>query len=137
MATLKITRAWARIASTVNDTAGGFFTVANRGSAPDRLVAARSPTAERIEIHAIKVVGTVIRMRPRQHGLVFHPGTTVQLRPRGYHLLMTGLKAPLVQGAKVPVTLTFEKAGEVTIELAVEEPGPVGDDMLREENRLR
>jgi periplasmic copper chaperone A len=135
MTALEISRAWARMASNVTDTAGGFFTVANNSSAPDRLVAARSPAAERIEIHAIKVVGTVIRMRPLENGLVFHPGFTVHLRPRGYHLLMTGLKALLVQGAKVPVTLTFEKAGEVPIELAVEAPGPVGDEMLREENR--
>jgi len=133
MTTLEISRPWARAASTVKDTAGGFFTVANKGGAPDRLVAARSPAAGRIEIHAIKVVGPEIRMLPLENGLVFHPGTTVELKPRGYHLLMTGLKSPLRQGAKVPVTLTFEHAGEIAIELPVEAPGLVGGDVLMEE----
>ena len=137
MTTLEITRAWARVASAIIDTAGGFFTVANRGSAPDRLVAARSPAAERVGIYGIKVVGTEMRMRLLEKGIVFQHGITVQFRPRGYHLLMTGFKSPLVLGAKVPVTLVFEKAGEVAIALTVEAPGPLGDEMLREEYRLR
>jgi copper(I)-binding protein len=56
------------------------------------------------------------------------------LKPRGYHLQMKGLKAPLVAGAKVPVVLTFEKAGTRTIEMDVQAPGLVGEDALNDKS---
>jgi periplasmic copper chaperone A len=127
---LQISRPWARVAVEAADTAGGYFTVANEGDSPDRLLSAESPAAERIEIHAIKVVGGDIKMRPVERGLVFYPDTKIELKPRGYHLLLKGLKTPLAPGSKVPVTLTFEVAGAIATELSVEAPGPVGYEML-------
>lgn len=127
---LEISRPWARTASTMAGAGGGFFTVLNNGTEDDRLLAASSPAAEAIEIHAIKVVGPDAKMRPVEHGLRLPAGITIVLKPRGYHLLMTGLKAPLVVGAAVPVTLTFEKAGARTVEMIVEPPGLVGQDAL-------
>jgi periplasmic copper chaperone A len=59
------------------------------------------------------------------------PDTAITLKPRGYHLLME-LKAPLAKGQRVPVTLTFEKAGAHQIELLVEAAGPVGNETLVE-----
>ena len=133
--TIKIDRPWARAAAVEYDTAGGFFAVANHGGNLDRLIGAASPAADHVEICAIKVVGAEIRMRPLEKGLVFYPGTSVELKPRGYHLLLTGLRAPFVQGEKVPITLTFEKAGNITVDLAVQAPGPVGYETLREDNQ--
>jgi copper(I)-binding protein len=52
------------------------------------------------------------------------------MKPRGYHLLFMELMAPLVQGQRVPVTLTFEKAGTRQVDLVVEAPGPVGTEIL-------
>jgi periplasmic copper chaperone A len=127
---LEISRPWARAASTMAGAGGGFFTVLNNGTEADRLLAASTPAAETVEIHAIKVVGPDTKMRPVENGLRFPSGTTIVLKPRGYHLLLTGLKAPLVVGAKVPVTLTFEKAGTRTVEMIVEAPGLVGQDAL-------
>ena len=54
------------------------------------------------------------------------------MKPRGYHLLFEELKAPLAKGGKVPVTLTFEKAGTRQVELIVEAEGPIGDETLME-----
>ena len=130
--TLEISRPWARSATTVPGTGGGFFTVENKSDVPDRLVAASSPAAERVEIHAIKVVGPVTKMMPLDKGLVMPPKTTITLKPRGYHLLLKGLKAPLTVGAKLSVLLTFEKAGTRTVELEVQAPGLVGEDTLSE-----
>lgn len=131
--TLEISRPWARAATTTEGVGGGFFTLANTGEA-DRLVAAATDAAEKVEIHQIKVVGPDIKMRPVEKGLSFPAQTTITLKPRGYHLLMTGLKAPLVVGTKVPVTLTFEKAGERKIDFVVEAPGLVGEAVLDEKN---
>jgi copper(I)-binding protein len=67
----------------------------------------------------MKTHGNIMRMRPDDHGLAIPPGATVKLAPGGQQLMKMGLKGPLKQGAQVPVTLTFEKAGRIDIELAV------------------
>jgi len=123
---------WMRMSAAVAQQAGGFFTVTNKGREPDRLIAAESPVAARVEIHGIKVVGSGITMRPMDNGLGLPPDTAITLKPRGYHLLMQELKKPLTKGERVPVTLTFEKAGSRQIELVVEAAGPVGNETLME-----
>jgi copper(I)-binding protein len=128
---IEISRPWIRTSPGETRHAGGFFTVANKGGEADRLVAAESPVATRIEIHGIKVVGYGIRMRLLENGLRLPPDTAITLKPRGYHLLVE-LKTPLTQGQRVPVTLTFEKAEPQTVELLVEAPGPVGEETLVE-----
>lgn len=130
---LSIGDPWARGESDAAPQCGGFFTVTNKGGTADRLVSASSRLAERIEIHAIKVVGGDIKMRPLPDGLRIPPETTLTLKPRGYHLLMLGLKEPLAKGKSLPVTLVFDEAGSVEIELVVRDPGLVGGEILVEE----
>jgi copper(I)-binding protein len=129
---LSLSAPWARPDAALASQAGGFFTLTNR-SAADRLVAAASPLAEKVEIHAIKVVGPLIRMRALADGLPIPADSTIELKPRGYHLLLIGLKAPPAVGSRLPVTLTFERAGRMDIELMVGEPGLVGTEILDEE----
>ena len=133
---LEIYNPWARSSShrLPNSIAGAFLDIANRGPDDDRLVAASSPLAERIELHGIKVVGSDIDMRPLARGVAIPAGRTTMLKPRGYHLLLQGVKAPLPKGSTLPVTLTFEKAGAVAVEFAVEEPGLIGEAILNEEH---
>jgi periplasmic copper chaperone A len=130
---LEIRRPWIRPDLASPSQAGGYLTVTNNGADPDRLVGVHSPAAESIEIHAIKVVGCDIKMQPRANGLAVAAGLTMTLKPRGYHLLLRGLKATPSTGATVPATLVFEKAGSIDIEFSVEEPGMVGKDILDEE----
>jgi copper(I)-binding protein len=59
-------------------------------------------------------------------GFAIEPGKTVKLAPGGYHLMMMDLKNPLKQGNKLPITLEFEKAGEVQVSLDVEGVGAQG-----------
>jgi copper(I)-binding protein len=129
---IEISRPWARASTSEPDEAGGFLTIANRGTDPDRLIAAASPVAEKIEVHGIRVVGSGIAMRRLDNGLTLPAATTLTLQPRGYHLLLQGLKVPLAKGARFPVKLTFEKAGGIEIELTVEAEGLVGKDVLNE-----
>ena len=110
----------------------GFMTLANTGAEPDRLLAAACPAAESTEIHGIKVVGPDIAMRLLEKGIGLPADTTITLRPRGYHLMMRGLRAPLTKGQRLPVTLTFERAGSREIELIVEDEGVIGDETLHE-----
>ncbi len=136
---LEMHRPWARAAHDPlqGSTAGAFLSVTNRGPADDRLIAASSPAAEHVELHGIKVVGAGIDMRPLAKGLAVQAGYTMTLKPRGYHLLLQGVKAPLLKGSTLPITLTFERAGPVAVEFAVEDPGPIGKDVLSEEPHHR
>jgi copper(I)-binding protein len=131
---IQLSEPWALPDSMVAAQAGGYLVIANTGPEADRLVSAHCPLAERTEIHGIKVVGPDIKMRPLADGLPIPPNYTTTLRPRGYHLLLRGLRAPLRSGMLLSVTLIFEKVGEIVVELVVREPGLVGEAILNEEH---
>jgi hypothetical protein len=130
---LVIAKPWARVATLTTSVVGGYFTIANRGSEGDRLLSAASPAAGTVEIHAIKVVGPEIRVQPLPDGLAIPAGTTFELRPRGYHLQLSGLAQIPAVGTDLPVTLVFERAGRVDLKLRVADSGLVGADILNEE----
>ena len=83
----------------------------------------KRPAAGAVQIHEMKMEGNVMRMRELEGGLEIAPGATVTLAPGNLHLMMMGLKEPFAKGAKVPLTLVFEKAGNVDTELSVEAMG--------------
>ncbi|MBR0659991.1 copper chaperone PCu(A)C [Roseomonas oryzicola] len=115
---------WSRAAG-ANATGAGFLTLRNTGTQPDRLVSASASVARAVELHTHVRDGDVMRMRPVD-AIPVAPGQTVELRPGGFHIMLIGLKEPLVQGTRVPLTLRFERAGEVRVELAVEAAGARG-----------
>ncbi len=115
---------WTRAAG-ANGTGAGFMRLRNTGGQPDRLISASTPAARTVELHTMIRDGDVMRMRPVQN-IEVAPGETVELRPGGFHIMMIGLTAPMNQGGRVPLTLRFERAGEVTVELAVEAAGARG-----------
>lgn len=104
---------------------GGYLKLANKGAA-DRLISASSPAAGAVEIHTMSMEGDVMKMR-QVDAIELATGQTVELKPGGYHLMLMGLKAPLKAGDKLPLTLKFEKAGEVVVTINVEEPKPRAD----------
>ena len=120
---LVITQPWSRATPTGAKVAGGYLTIENKGSAPDRLVGGAGDVAGRLEIHEMAMNNGVMTMRPLDKGLTIEPGKTVKLAPGGYHLMLMDLKNPLKQGEKVPLTLEFEKAGKVTLSLDVQGVG--------------
>src|SRR5262249_30254686 len=127
---LVISQAWTRATPGGAKTGGGFLTIENKGSSPDKLIGVSADAAGKIEVHQMAMDGGVMKMRPLEGGLAIEPGKTVKLAPGGYHLMMTDLKAPLKQGDKLPVTLQFEKAGKVQVTLDVQgvgAPAPSGN----------
>jgi copper(I)-binding protein len=98
---------------------GGYITITNTGTEDDALIAASSPAAEDVQLHEMKMEGDVMKMNELPNGIPVLAGQTVVLEPGGLHLMMMGLKQPLVENESVPVTLTFAKAGTIEIVLLV------------------
>lgn len=98
----------------------GFFTLTNSGRKADRLLSVESPAATSIEIHRSETRNGVMQMRALPQGVALPAGKAVDLAPGGMHLMLFGLKAPLVEGGSVPLTLRFARAGVVTTVLKVE-----------------
>lgn len=118
---LVIAQPWSRAARQGGQGAG-YLQITNRGGAPDRLLAASSPVAGRMELHTHVRDGDVMRMR-EVPVIDLPPGQTIALRPGGLHLMFIGLNQPLRQGETVAVTLRFERAGTVDIPFAVQAAG--------------
>lgn len=126
---LEIGNPWTRATPPSAQSGGGFLTITNKGTTPDRLVAVRSTASNKAEIHEMKMDGNVMRMRELEKGLEIPPGATVELKPGSYHLMFMGLKAPFAKDAKIPATLVFEKAGSVDVELSVAAMGAASPAM--------
>lgn len=121
---ITITDTWTR--STKGPMGAGFLTLTNTGAAEDTLTKVDVAWAERAEIHDhLKDENGVMRMR-KLEALAVPAGQAVELRPMGKHLMFFGVKEALTAGEKRPVTLTFAKAGAVTVELPVQAPGAMG-----------
>ena len=123
LGSLEITTPWTRATAPTARTGGGFMTITNKGTTADRLVSARSTVSDKVEIHEMQMDGSVMRMRELAKGLDIPPGATVMLKPGSYHIMFMELKAPLAKDAKVPVTLVFEKAGSIDVQLNVQAMG--------------
>ncbi|ACO78686.1 DUF461 family hypothetical protein [Azotobacter vinelandii CA] len=121
---LQIDTPWSR-ALPPNAPAGAvYFTVKNGGRMADRLTGADTPNAAKTELHTHLRTGEVMRM---QHidSIEVPAGAEVKLTPGGHHIMIFKPKRPLAAGERFPLTLEFEKAGKVEIEVEVRSDAPV------------
>jgi hypothetical protein len=126
---LKISAAWARATPKGAPVGGGYMTIANTGTTPDRLIGGSSDASKRFEIHEMSMDNGVMKMRPVK-ALEIKPGQSVVFNPGGYHVMFVGLNKQLAQGEHIKATLDFEKAGRVDVDFTVEgigAQGPSGD----------
>lgn len=114
-----VTGAWARAGAPTAKAGAAFLTLNNGGDAPDRLISARTPVADKAELHTHIMDNGVMKMR-EVDAIDVAPGAPVTLKPGGLHVMLLGLKQPLTEGSRFPVTLTFDKAGAVTVEVTVQ-----------------
>ncbi len=98
---LVITQAWSRATPGGAKVAGGYLTIENKGSAPDRLIGGSGDVAGKVEVHEMAMNNGVMTMRPLDNGLTIEPGKTVKLAPGGYHLMMFDLEEPAQAGRQV------------------------------------
>ena len=120
---LEIVHPWSRATPGGAKVAVGYVTVTNKGTSPDRLVAASAGgIAARGELHESGMKDGVMSMKPAE-GIAVPAGGTLTLKPGSWHIMFMGLKRPLKQGETFPGSLTFEKAGKVDVEFTVEALG--------------
>lgn len=117
---------WARAMLPGQPTGGAYLTITNGGAEADRLVAATSPAAGRVEIHTMSMKDNVMVMRPVEGRLEIPAGGSLELKPGGEHLMFMQVTTPFKEGGTVPVTLEFEKAGKIDLTLPVK--AKAGDD---------
>jgi copper(I)-binding protein len=102
--------------------AGGYMTLTNTGSAPDRLMEVRVADIPRIELHLSETDANGVATMTKQDGIAVPAGETVTLQPGGLHVMFMGLNGnPFQAGEEVDATLVFENAGEVDVIFSVEE----------------
>ena len=120
---VKIEDPWTRATPPGAKVAAGYMRITS--GAADRLIGASSPAAARVELHVTEKKDDVLRMREVK-AYDIPPRGGFELSPGGAHFMLVDIKAPFKEGAKVPLTLRFEKAGEVKVELQVRALGASG-----------
>ncbi|WP_298252968.1 copper chaperone PCu(A)C [Bradyrhizobium sp.] len=120
---LSVAQAWSRATPKGAKVAGGYLTIENRGTEPDRLLSASSTAATKVEIHQVSTQDGIMTMRPLDVGLTIPPEAMVTLAPGAHHIMFIGLAAPFEEGQRIPVSLNFERAGRIDTDFEV---GPVG-----------
>ena len=125
--TVEVQDAWARATVPRQTASGAFMKLTAKDSA--QLVGADSAAAEVVEVHEMRMVGNVMRMRAAP--VIELPARqTVELKPGGYHVMLMDLKAPLKAGGTLPLTLTFKDAkgveSKVQLQVPVRTAAPAG-----------
>jgi len=125
-AKVEVRNAWARPSLGKTGRSAAYFSILNQGAGDDRLVAAKGKVAGRIELHKNIRDGDVMRMRPLPDGVAVPAEKTVTFAPAGMHVMLIGLKKPLQKGDSFPLTLVFEKAGDIDVDVTVSMTAPDG-----------
>lgn len=118
---IEIDDPYARSASDMAKSGAGFMMIRNTGTSDDRLLAARAPIAQRVELHTHKenADGLMVMMEV-EGGIAVPAGGMAKLARGGDHVMLMGVTEPMKQGDSFPLTLVFETAGEITIDIPVD-----------------
>lgn len=122
---ITVSHPWARATPGGVTVGGAYLEIVAAPGGGDRLVGGSSPVAGSLEIHNHIMEGGTAKMR-RVDGLAISGGKSVVLSPGGYHVMLMGLKQPLKEGDMIDLTLSFEKAGDITVQATVEPIGAKG-----------
>lgn len=112
---------YARVSRPNAPTGAAFMMIENTGDTADRLIAASSDVAKRVELHThIDQGNGVMKMIHIEGGIPLPAGSVHMMQRGGDHVMFMGLTENLVQGGEVSVTLTFEQAGDIVVMIPVD-----------------
>ena len=115
---ITIHQPWARASLGNAPNSAAYMTLEATGAEPDRLVSGSTPAAAKVELHTHVMEDGVAKMRPVA-AIEVAPGEPTVLEPGGLHLMLRGLTQKLEAGTAIPLTLVFENAGGVTLDVPV------------------
>jgi copper(I)-binding protein len=123
---IEVENAWARPSPKMAGTGAAYMVIKNTGNEADRLLGGETPAAEVVELHeSFMDENDVMKMQPVEGGFIEVPaGGEAELRPGGLHIMLIRLTEPLENGQTIPLTLSFEKSGEIGIEVVVADEPP-------------
>ncbi|WP_404814960.1 copper chaperone PCu(A)C [Celeribacter naphthalenivorans] len=120
-ADITITDAYARSSGMMAKTGAAFFVIENSGDEGDQLIDAKADFSKITELHTHKDMGDgIMKMMHVPEGFSIPAHGKHALARGGDHVMFMGLLKPMAQGDIVNVTLTFEKAGDITVEIPVD-----------------
>jgi len=124
LGSLHIEHPWAMAVPAVSPNGAAYLVIHNMGEQADKLLGADTARAGKTEIHEHLHKDGLMKMQQVQGGLEIPAGGEVRLEQGGYHFMMFGLKQPLNDGDKFPMTLHFQKAGDLDVEVHVQTQAP-------------
>lgn len=124
---LHIAHPWSQELPPNAPTVAAYFVIHNNGKNTDRLLSVTSPISAKAELHEHVKQGDLMKMQ-QVPNVVIPAGGEVTFAPMAYHVMLLELKdrSLLADGKRFPLTLRFEKAGEVTVDVAVQKQAPAG-----------
>lgn len=115
---IMVEQPWARATAGPARAGAAYMTLVNMGHETDRLIEVKSDLATRTEVHTHLMEDGIMKMRKVDVTEVASGAPTI-MQPGGLHVMFMGLKAPFKEGQELPLTLVFEKAGEVPVKFTV------------------
>lgn len=113
--------AYARAATPSAKAGAAFMMLVNHTDTDDMLIGVRSDAAKRVGLHTHIDKGEgVMQMAQIEGGIALPAGGEHLMQRGGDHVMLMGLNGSLIQGETIEVTLIFEHAGEVVIEVPVD-----------------
>ncbi len=116
---IQVRDAWSKALPAVVPNGAVYFQIHNHGKDSDKLLSVRTARAGRAEIHTHVMEDGLMKMRHLEGGLAIAGKGTTQLAPGGHHIMLIKLTEPLIAGQQFAVTLNFEKAGKVAVQVNV------------------
>jgi len=123
---ISVEHPWARATPAGAKTGAAYLTLVNNGTIADRLVRASTPVAEKVQVHQEIDDNGVMKMRELPV-VDIGPGAALTFKPGGTHMMIIGLKQPLKKGQTFPLTLEFENAGKIDLQVPIAKAGAMGD----------
>jgi len=124
---LLIASPWARATPGAAPTGAVYLRIENHGAGGEKLIAVATPVADSAMLHTNMMNNGVAQMRPVD-GIEVAAGATAELKPGGFHIMLMGLHQPLRKSDVFPLTLTFEHAGKVEVQVHVGSVGATGPE---------
>jgi len=118
---IRVEDPYARVSAMMSSSGAAFMIIHNETGEADHLVDAKSDVSKKVELHThLEDANGVMKMVHVEEGFDLPKDGMIEMKRGGHHVMFLGLNEPLKHGDVVPVTLVFEKAGEVSVDVPVD-----------------